>query len=87
MSFSNGGYYLPNTGSPFTGQGVTVSTQHPALFAMVCLALGLDTVEQRAKFAVFYSRINLGWSPEDAYNFLIEKAYEIKFGKDGEHTD
>lgn len=51
------------------------------MFATICIAVGLDTQELRDKFRTYYIQVSQFWEDEHVYNYLIEKAYEVKYGE------
>lgn len=91
--YTNGGYIttvgdgtIISGGAWSGGTSYITIPPHPALFALACLALGLDTPEQRAAFRYVFNIIQPGWGEEYTYEFLIKEAYKIKYPND-EHID
>lgn len=68
-TFGNGGYIQPPQ-----PQGYNI------LFASLCIQFGLDTKDQRDLFGSYFRSIPPNWTFEQTYEFLIEKAYVVKYG-------
>lgn len=85
-SYGEGDYIVGDTwtlpgGGVITSNSTWAYTQpHPIMFVTICLVLGLDTLELRTKFRAFFNQVQPNWDYETTYNWLIEKAYNVKYG-------
>ncbi len=57
------------------------SLTHKSMFVLACITLGLDTPELRSKFAYWFNQIDSNWPEDFIYEWLIQKAYEVKYGE------
>ena len=84
----NGGYYTdPNTNvtnlitRTNTQVQVLSNLSRKTMFTLACITLGLDTPELRRKFQAYFNQIDSTWPDDFLYDWLIQKAYEVKYGE------